>query len=132
MTADVLPRILLVEDSRRFRELVVEILREKGYKVRGARSIRKVIHRLKNHQFDLIISDISVGDKSGAEVVKLVADTYPDAKIIMMSLPIADPIIEEAMASGRIYFLPKPFGANQLLEMLTSISNAPQSTDEPK
>jgi DNA-binding NtrC family response regulator len=111
-------RILIVEDDRTFRETVVEILRDEGYKVKGARSVNKAAKRLSKHQFDIVLSDIEVGKHSGYELIQIAAETRPNAKIVLMSRHVGSEVLQSAINEGAIRVLPKPFG---VLELLTTI-----------
>jgi CheY-like chemotaxis protein len=65
------PRILIVEDNATFRETMRELLRDMGYKVRGARNLSKAVKRLTHHNFDLVLSDVEIGDGTGFDVLKV-------------------------------------------------------------
>jgi two-component system response regulator PilR (NtrC family) len=121
-----LPRILIVEDDQTFRETVVEVLRDEGYKVRGARSLRKATKRLSRHNFDLVLTDVHIGDHSGLEVLQLAAEKHPNAKIVLMSAQADPEIIEQAMESGAARFLPKPFRVKELLQTIEELLSTDQ------
>lgn len=123
------PRILVVEDDETFRETVKEILRDMGYKVRGARGLDKATKRLTHHKFDLILSDINIGEDSGFDVLEIAAQTRPHAKIILMSANADPEIVEQARESGAAHFLPKPFKVVQLLATVETTLNA--TPDDP-
>src|SRR3989442_839399 len=118
MSDHALPRILIVEDDQTFRETVCEVLRDVGYKVKGARSLRKATKRLNKHNFDLVLTDVHIGSHSGLEVLQIAHKTRPDAKIMLMSA-LADPgVVQEALESGATRFLPKPFRVKELLQAI--------------
>src|SRR5258708_24617484 len=94
MSDVLLPRILIVEDDQTFRETVCEILRDVGYKVKGARSLHKATKRLKKHKFDLVVSDVHIGEDSGFDVLEVAHQKRPHAKIMIMS-SMADPLLQE-------------------------------------
>lgn len=123
-------RILVVEDDSTFRETVREILRDMGYKVRGARSVSKAIKRLTHHKFDLVLSDIQIGEGSGFDVIQIARQTRPNATIVLMSASADPDLLQAAKESGAIHFLPKPFGLKELLETLnTLLTAAPEQTN---
>ncbi|GAB4554628.1 MAG: hypothetical protein OHK0023_24990 [Anaerolineae bacterium] len=112
------PRILVVEDNETFRETVRELLRDLGYKVRGARSYSKAVKRLSRHKFDLILTDIDIGDASGFDVLQLARQTRPKAQIILMSASADPEVIQMARESGAARFLPKPFALKDLMQVV--------------
>ena len=78
-------RILVVEDNDTFRETVRDLLRDAGYKVRGARNVHKAEKRLNKHTFDLVLTDFNIGDATGAQVIEVANAINPTTKLIVMS-----------------------------------------------
>jgi two-component system, NtrC family, response regulator PilR len=130
MADDSLPRILIVEDDQTFRETVSEVLRDVGYKVRGARNLKKATKRLTKHKFDLVLADVHIGDHSGLEVLQVATQTHPDAKIVLMSAHADPEVVQQAMDSGAARFLPKPFRVKELLQAIEELVGENQQTDE--
>jgi two-component system response regulator PilR (NtrC family) len=125
-----LPRILIVEDDTTFRETVLEVLRDVGFKVRGARNLRKATKRLTKHKFDLVLSDLHIGDESGFDVLQLALEKRPEAKLVLMSSKADPEIMEQAKASGASRFLPKPFKVNELLSLIDELLQSVPVTEE--
>jgi DNA-binding response OmpR family regulator len=129
---EALPRILIVEDNETFRDTVVEVLRDVGYKVKGARSLDKAAKRLNKHKFDLVLSDIHIGDHTGFEVLQVAHEKRPTAKIVMMSTNADPELVQQALDSGAARFLPKPFRVKELLKMIEELlSRAESDPPEP-
>lgn len=120
-------RILVVEDDETFRETVKEILRDLGYKVRGARGLNKATKRLTRHKFDLILSDVNIGNHSGFDVLEVAAQTRPNARIVMMSANADPEIVEQAKQSGAAHFLPKPF---RVADLMAAVQRALVEADD--
>jgi DNA-binding NtrC family response regulator len=127
-------RILVVEDDSTFRDTVREILQDQGYKVRGARNLSKAAKRLTRHNFDLVLSDMDIGDGSGVDVVEIAKQTMPDAPVIIMSARAESGSVQNAMDSGAARFLPKPFTMKQLLAavegLLKEMSEEPEEPED--
>jgi len=115
------PRILVVEDDAAFRETVREILRDMGYKVRGARNLTKAVKRLTHHSFDLVLSDVEIGDGSGFDVLEIARSTHPEAPIVLMSGNANAEMMQVALESGAARVLPKPFGLKELIQTVNSL-----------
>ncbi len=116
-----LPRILIVEDDQTFRETVTEVLRDVGYKVKGARNLKKATRRLTKHNFDLVLTDVHIGNHTGLEVLQVANQTRPGAKIVLMSAHADPQTVQQAMESGAARFLPKPFRVKELLQTIEEI-----------
>jgi DNA-binding NtrC family response regulator len=128
-------RILIVEDNAVFRETVRELLRDLGYKVRGARSYSKAVKRLTHHKFDLVLSDVEIGDGSGFDVLELARQTHPEARVVLMSGNADPETIQAALESGAAHFLPKPFSLQALMAAvetaLNEATDAQHNADQP-
>ncbi|PJF30431.1 MAG: hypothetical protein CUN51_07880 [Candidatus Thermofonsia Clade 1 bacterium] len=123
-------RILIVEDNAIFRETVRELLRDLGYKVRGARSYSKAVKRLTHHKFDLVLSDMDIGDGSGFDVLQLTRQTHPNACVILMSGDADPQTVQAALESGAAHFLPKPFSLQALMQSIEAALNEAAQSDE--
>ncbi len=121
MNHSTLPRILIVEDDQTFRETVCEILRDVGYKVKGARSFRKATKRLSKHEYDIVLSDINLGDHTGFEVLEVAQTTRPGAKIMLMSSHADPDLVQQALDGGAVRFLEKPFRLKELLQAVQEL-----------
>ena len=57
--------ILVVDDDRDIRELIVDYLEKSGYRASGAANGKAMWSVLKNHQIDLIVLDIMMPGEDG-------------------------------------------------------------------
>lgn len=112
-------RILVVEDNDAFRETVRDLLRDAGYKVRGARNVRKATKRLTKHAFDLVLTDFDLSDATGLDVLEVASNRNPTTKLIVMSA--SAEFSDQAIQSGAARFLEKPFGAQILLDTIADL-----------
>ncbi len=111
-----LPRILIVEDDQTFRETVCEVLRRQGYRVKGARTLKKASKQIEKHNYALVLADVQLGQDTGLDVLKMTRQRRPTAKILMMSGLADSSVVHQALDSGAVQFLHKPFGANELIQ----------------
>ena len=123
-------RILIVEDDQTFRQTVCEVLRDVGYKVKGARSVKRATKRLNKHTYDLVLTDVNIGNESGLEVLQIASKKRPDTKIVLMSADADPDLIEQAKESGAVYFLPKPFRVNELLQTIQHLLEPGAAQDQ--
>ena len=66
--------------------MVVDILAEEGYQVTQARSGREVLkHITTAGPYDLIITDISMPDMDGLELIQTLRKSHPDLSIVAVS-----------------------------------------------
>ncbi len=109
--------ILIVDDEADIRNIIAEVLQDKGYKTRCASDGPSAIEAINQRRPSLVILDIWLGDSrfDGMKVLDILHSTHPDVPVIMMS---GHGNIETAVASiknGAYDFVEKPFKADRLL-----------------
>src|SRR5436309_15246335 len=113
-TADV----LLVDDSKVMREMIVACLRpEQGIVFSHAASGLEAIERLSLKKFDLIILDLNMPDIGGIEVVEFIRaqDRLRDLPILIVTTRGDDTSRSRALAAGASRVMTKPFVPGGLL-----------------
>lgn len=77
---------------------------------------------LRDHSFDLLLTDFQMPDMDGFELLAHVREHYPDLPAIMMTGHASVQHAVQAMAGGAVDYLPKPFAVDALAErVLTQI-----------
>lgn len=121
-----LPRaysVLLVDDDVEYRETWVRWLRNAGQYAVGAASAGDALQLLAGGEaFDLVLMDAHLPDLLGAEALARILDGAPETRGVLMSgdwgyLGGPDPLLRRLQAAG-VRFLPKPFQAEELLNVL--------------
>jgi PAS domain S-box-containing protein len=108
--------VLLVEDEESVRQLVRETLQAKGYKVVEAENGEAGVAAAAKHQgrIDLVITDVVMPGMGGRELVKRLAETRPDTKVLYLSGYTEDAIVTEGSIESGTAFLQKPFTLQNL------------------
>ncbi|HEY3974443.1 MAG TPA: PAS domain S-box protein [Candidatus Sulfotelmatobacter sp.] len=106
--------VLLVEDEESVRQLVRETLTLKGYTVIEAESAEAGIAAASRHQgsIDLVITDVVMPGMGGRELIKQLAESRPESKVLYVSGYTED-AIEGSIERGAA-FLQKPFTLQNL------------------
>jgi two-component system cell cycle sensor histidine kinase/response regulator CckA len=109
--------ILIVEDNPGVRELVVQILQEKGYTTLEAADGEDAIRIFmeNNDKIDLVIIDVVLPKKNGREVYEEVIKANPNIKTLFTSGHADDIILEKGIEDGSFEFIAKPLLPNDLL-----------------
>ncbi|MDE3018161.1 MAG: sigma-54-dependent Fis family transcriptional regulator [Nitrospirota bacterium] len=102
-------RILVAEDDAAARELLVEALKKEGYDVEAVVGGKEAIERGRQRQFDLVLTDIRMGDVSGFEVLQAFQASSPDTPIVLLTAFGSMEGAIEAMKQGAYDYLAKPF-----------------------
>jgi len=108
--------VLLVEDEESVRQLVRETLASKGYEVMEAENGEDgvAIAARHNGKIDLVITDVVMPGMGGRELVKQLAQTRPETKVLYLSGYTEDAIVSEGTIETGAAFLQKPFTLQNL------------------
>jgi CheY-like chemotaxis protein len=78
-------RILLVDDNERGLTARRMILADHGYTVETALNGEKAWEIFQKQQFDVVVTDLRMGDMDGVELIRLIRATDSPAGIILLS-----------------------------------------------
>ncbi|WP_321493162.1 sigma-54 dependent transcriptional regulator [uncultured Desulfobacter sp.] len=106
--------ILVVDDELSMRQFLEMLLSKKGYTVHLAKNGKQALSSIKQKKYDLVLTDIRLGDITGLDILRAVKQEHPDTVVIMISAYATTEIGVEAMNEGAYDFVPKPFDNNEL------------------
>lgn len=120
--------IVLVEDDPSIRDIVVQILRRKGYIVYPFESAQIALNRIQSikEQIHLLISDIVMPGMNGFQLSKEIKKLFPEIRILLMSGYSEDIITQKGMMIREIPFISKPFTPRDFTRKVRQV------LDEPK
>jgi len=107
-------RILVVDDETSMREFLEVFLSKEGYKVSEAKSGKQALNMIQKNEYDLVLTDIRLGDLTGLEILRQSKRKNQDTIVIMISAYSTTEIAVEAMNEGAYDFVPKPFNNQEL------------------
>ena len=107
-------KILVVDDETSMREFLDVLLSKEGYLVSEAKNGKQALTMIQKNNYDLILSDIRLGDITGLEVLKNAKKKNQNTIVIMISAYSTTEIAVEAMNEGAYDFVPKPFDNQEL------------------
>lgn len=107
-------KILVVDDELSMREFLDLMLSQAGHNVTCAEDGKDAVKLLKKTKFDLVLTDIKLGDISGLDVLRAAKKENPDTVVILISAYATTETAVEAMNDGAYDYLPKPFDNNEL------------------
>jgi len=107
-------RILIVDDAREIRTILVDYLRDQGYDAQGAGDGKEALKRHGDAPFDLIVTDLNMPGMTGIELIKeLATDGNTTEFIIITGYASLDTAIE-AVKAGAFDYIVKPFRIEEL------------------
>ncbi|HEY1954925.1 MAG TPA: response regulator [Polyangiaceae bacterium] len=118
-------RVLVVEDSASTRAFVRAVLEGTAFserlgsaEVTEAKSGFEAMRMLPRGPYDLIITDINMGDINGLELIAFVrkSEHHKTTPLVIISTQSTERDIERGMALGADKFVAKPFVAEALVD----------------
>ncbi len=116
-------KVLIVNDAAFIRLTIKTMLEKNGFEVAG--EAENGIAGVKKYQElkpDLITMDITMPDMTGIEALKEIMKLDPKAKVIMLSAMGQEAMVREAVLSGAVSFIVKPFKEEQLITTLNKVA----------
>jgi DNA-binding NtrC family response regulator len=107
-------RILVVDDHRKARESMADVLRGAGHRVDAVSSAVEALRLLKAEPCDLIITDLQMPGMSGLEFIRQLERQRHGAQVLMVTAHATIASAVEAMRHGAFDYLEKPFDAEAL------------------
>ncbi|MBA2379786.1 MAG: EAL domain-containing protein [Blastocatellia bacterium] len=101
-------RILIIDDEALVRNVLFEFLKD-DYACSTAASGIEVMDLIRKESFDVVLSDIDLGDINGIDMVPRILDACPDAAVVMISGNQTIDHAIEAMRVGAFDYIKKPF-----------------------
>jgi DNA-binding NtrC family response regulator len=108
-------RILVVDDDETIRNTIKAILEDEGYLVDSAATGSEAVQKTKKTAYNVALLDIRLPDMEGVELLKLMKDTVPRTRKIMVT---GYPSMQNAIAAlnkNADAYLVKPVDIAKLL-----------------
>jgi DNA-binding NtrC family response regulator len=108
-------KVLVVDDDPQLLSLLVDTLTAIGYSAVGAPGGLDALQILKDHKFDLLVTDIKMPNLDGIQLLKRVRRFYSELPVLFITGVATPDIINRAAPDG---FLAKPFRITHIEEMI--------------
>ena len=115
-------KIMVVDDSYFVRESLKKLIPKEKYILVGeADNGVDAIERFRELSPDYVMLDIAMPDMDGLTALKEILKIKSETKVIMCSAMGQRPVLKDALDSGAIDFIIKPFEENKVIELLNEI-----------
>src|SRR6185369_16575009 len=115
------PKILVVDDDRSICKLMGSILQMEGYPSRVVTSGEQARRAITEESFDVLISDIYLGDDSGLDLLERMKSVNSDAEVVIMTAHGSMETAVTAVHNGAFDYISKPFVVDEMLGILHRI-----------
>lgn len=106
-------RVLVIDDDPSIGQCVECILQIAGYQAVFTTSGKTGIEKFRNEDFDLVITDLKLGDTDGLEIIREVKQLGTDVPVIMMTSYSSVESAVEALRIGATDYIIKPFANDE-------------------
>ncbi|MCU8021953.1 MULTISPECIES: sigma-54-dependent transcriptional regulator [Shewanella] len=124
-------KLLLVEDDASLREALLDTLMLAQYECVDVASGEDAILALKQHQFDLVISDVQMQGIGGLGLLNYLQQHHPKLPVLLMTAYATIGSAVNAIKLGAVDYLAKPFAPEVLLNQVSRYLPLKQNVDQP-
>jgi len=114
-------RILVADDELIVRDSLKEWLEDDGFSVETAASGDEALKKIAAGGCDLLLADIKMPGMDGVELLRRTREVFPDVSVIMITAYATVDTAVEAMKTGALDYLIKPFDPEKLLPMVEGV-----------
>ena len=123
-------RILVVDDEFVVRDSLKEWLTDEGFQVDIAESGAEALEKLDSEAFHLMLLDVKMPGMGGVEVLKRSKERHPELPVVMMTAYATVETAVEAMKSGALEYLMKPFDPDTLVPLVVQLHQSIENAGE--
>ena len=114
--------VAILDDEPIVCERLREALEKIGYEVETFSESQAAVDRLAGKRFDILVTDLKMRKPDGLEVLGFVKENSPSTKVIIITGFATVNTATEAMKSGAVDFIAKPFKISQLRDLIVKIT----------
>ncbi|MBI3846972.1 MAG: response regulator [Planctomycetes bacterium] len=120
ISPDLKPTVLIVDDEALIRWSLRDRLVRAGFRVLEAADGQTALSQLGNGggTVDLMLLDLRLPDSDGLSLLKSAKSKAPDCPVILMSAYGTEDVQREALATGAVFFVQKPFKIDDVLGLV--------------
>lgn len=113
--------VLVVDDDLAFAKALADLLAMENVAVSLVHQGKDVIESLTSKLPDLIFLDVHLPDINGLEVLRSVAERWPELPVLLSTGDPDDEELDRNLPPGRVGFLRKPFNRDTLLNAMNGV-----------
>lgn len=123
-------KILVVDDNETILNLVSEVLGNEGYSVTKTNTALDALEKLRQEEYDLLITDIKMPHTSGLEIIKQLQQISTQTKAIIMTGFGDLETAQDAIRQGTYDYLLKPFDNDTLRLAVKNVIKRKKTEEE--
>jgi two-component system, response regulator RegA len=107
-------RALIVEDERRLRSLLAEMVPELGFEATSVSSAEEALAIMQTDPREIALLDLQLPQMGGLELLDRIRDRWPDTQVVILTAFGDLRSAQHAIRQGVVDFLSKPFHLRDL------------------
>ncbi len=107
--------VLVVDDDEAVGKVLALLLAQAGHEAEHVPSAEAALARLDAKPFDVVLTDLQMPGVDGLALLREVGRRHPDVPVILLTAHGTVPAAVEAMKSGAVDFMLKPFDKDEVL-----------------
>jgi two-component system response regulator AtoC len=111
-------KIIVIDDEPNIRKILVALLSREGYEVFSFDGFKSAIETLNTEDVSVVITDLSMPEHSGLDVLKYCKEYTPDLPVILITAFGTIEAAVTALKNGAFDFVLKPFDLGELSRIL--------------
>ena len=124
--------ILIVDDEPIVGERLKNLIEKDGHRVETFDDPAAALQRIENKDFDIVISDIRMGDIDGIQVMEKVFQKSRRIKVIMITGYATLELARESLTKGAFDFIAKPFKVKEVRKAIKKAAELLEQSDQTK
>lgn len=112
--------IYVVEDDKSIRDLVMYVLKEKGYDVKGFEDGLEIVEKIKTEEVEPLLLDVMLPELDGIEILKKIRE-FSDLPIILLTARSDEMDKVMGLESGADDYITKPFSILELSSRVKAV-----------
>lgn len=110
--------ILIIDDDKDILETLGDVLQEKGYRVKTAKTGKEAIMRARERFYDITLIDLKLPDMSGITVLRIFQLKYPKMIKIIVTGNTTQQNTMDALNLGANGYIVKPVDHERLSQLI--------------
>ena len=112
--------ILVADDSAAIREVLSELLRQRGYQTITVTNGAEALQALESKPVDLVLTDVRMPGMDGLNLLEKIRMRLPDIPVVLLTAWPSVEVTVQALRLGARDFLTKPTSSRELLRVVES------------
>lgn len=118
--------VLLVDDEAVAREGLATALRRDGLDVTTADNGDAALGMLREHSFDVLLTDVKMPGMDGLELLRRTRESWPAIEVLVVTGFATTESAVEAMRAGAFYYVSKPFRLGEVRKLVREAADKAQ------